>query len=91
MCCAEIDIEEARFFLSDAREQVFQIERGYMQGAEVAAPSVVSVNTAVASIAINEVAIFCSGLRPPNAYVDLDLLGSAPEPHDGWITLVLDN
>jgi molybdopterin/thiamine biosynthesis adenylyltransferase len=76
LCSGDIDVDEARFFLSDEREQAFQIERGYVRGMHVAAPSVVSLNAAIAATAVNEFAIFCSGLRPANAYLDIDLLGA---------------
>jgi hypothetical protein len=71
----EIDRQEAAFFLSGPEERAFQIERGYVHGMDVKAPSVVSVNGAIAAVAANELAIFVSGLRPVSVFTELDLLG----------------
>jgi molybdopterin/thiamine biosynthesis adenylyltransferase len=86
MCMRQINTEEARFFLSTPEEQAFQIERGYIRGMNVKAPSVVSLNAAVAAAAANEFAVFVSGLRPVNAYTEIDLLGVGRPLKSQWTT-----
>jgi len=85
-CAGEIDKQEAQFFLSTRREQVFQLARGYVRGMDVPAPSVVSLNASVASLAVNEFATFFSGLRPVSFFTDLDLLGSGRPTKSQWLT-----
>ena len=86
MCMGEINTEEARFFLSTPDQQAFQIERGYVRGMNLKAPSVVSLNAAVAAAAANEFAIVVSGLRPLNAFTEIDLLGIARPLKSQWVT-----
>jgi molybdopterin/thiamine biosynthesis adenylyltransferase len=78
-CLGEIDIAEAGFCLSDAKARTFQVQRGYVKGMDVPAPSVVSLNAAVTAAAVNEFAIMVSGFRPANVFTELDLLGTAYE------------
>jgi molybdopterin/thiamine biosynthesis adenylyltransferase len=85
-CAGELDKQEAQFFLSTRKEQAFQIARGYVRGMDVPAPSVVSLNAAVASLAVNEFATFFSGLRPVSFFTDLDLLGSGRPIKSQWLT-----
>jgi molybdopterin-synthase adenylyltransferase len=86
VCMGQINTEEARFFLSTPEQQAFQIERGYVRGMKVKAPSVVSINAAVAAAAVNEFAIFVSGLRPVNTYTEIDLLGVGRPLRSQWMT-----
>lgn len=85
-CMKEIDRREAYFFLADRRDQEFQLERGYVRGIGVRAPSVVSLNGAVAAMAVNEFAVFVSGLRPPTYYTELDLLGVGRAAKGQWVS-----
>ena len=85
-CTKEIDRREAYFFLSDDKEQQFQIERQYVRGLDISAPSVVSLNAAAAAMAVNEFAIFFSGLRPITYYLELDLLGAGRAAKGQWAT-----
>jgi molybdopterin/thiamine biosynthesis adenylyltransferase len=78
-CLKEIDVDEARFFLSDAKQRALMIEHGYVRGMDVSAPSVVSLNAAIGAAAVNEFAIAVSGLRPLNVFTDFDVLGTAYE------------
>jgi hypothetical protein len=50
-CMGEIDVEEARFFLSSEEDRELQRARGYVRGMEVAAPAMMSLNAAVAATA----------------------------------------
>lgn len=85
-CMGEIDPQEARFFLSSKEEQTLQVARGYVQGMDVKAPSVVSLNAAIAATATNEFACFVSGLRPVNVYTEFDLLGVGRPIKSQWLT-----
>ncbi len=85
-CMGEIDPEEARFFLGSAEERAVQIARGYVRGMDVKAPSVVSLNAPLAAIAVNELAIFVSGVRPVHLYTEFDLLGVGRPVKSQWVT-----
>jgi hypothetical protein len=73
----EIDRIEARYFLSTPEQQAEQRRRGYVTGMDIPAPSVVSLNGTVASLALNELALYLSGARLVNPLTELDLLGVA--------------
>jgi len=85
-CMGEIDLDEARYYLSTPEQQQFQRERGYIRGMDVAAPAVVSLNGSVAATAVNELAVFVSGVRPVNVYTELDLLGAGRPIKSQWLT-----
>jgi molybdopterin/thiamine biosynthesis adenylyltransferase len=85
-CMDEIDPAEARFFLGTEEERAFQVERGYVRGMDVKAPAVVSLNAAVAAMAVNEFAVLVSGVRPVNQYTEFDLLGIGRPVASQWIT-----
>src|SRR5205823_2917456 len=75
LCMDEIDRHEAAFVLSSPAHQAFQRAQGYVRGMEVPAPAVVSLNAAIAAAAATEFAVYVSGLRPVQLYVELDVLG----------------
>lgn len=85
-CMREIDPEEARFFLSTREEQALQIARGYVRGMDIKAPSVVSLNATLAAVAVNELAVFVSGVRPVHVYTEFDLLGVGRPRKSQWVT-----
>lgn len=85
-CMEEINREESAFFLSTPEEQVLKIARGYVRGMDIKAPSVVSLNAAVAAAALNEFAVFVSGLRDVNPFTELDLLGVGRSVKSQWLT-----
>jgi molybdopterin/thiamine biosynthesis adenylyltransferase len=85
-CMGEIDPPEATFFLGSPEEQRIQLERGYVRGLNVRAPAVVSLNAAIAAIAVNEFAVYVSGLRPVQPYSELDLLGVGRATKGQWLT-----
>lgn len=62
------------------------MDLGYVRGMNVKAPSVISLNAAVAAAAANEFAVFVSGLRPLNAYTEIDLLGHGRPLKSQWTT-----
>ena len=80
VCTEELDVEEVRaYFLPDA-ERREGIKRGYIQGGEEDAPSVVSLNGLIAHAAITELALFLSGAREPRLRLDLDVIGDDAFP-----------
>lgn len=79
-CMNELDLGEAKYFLKEEEERRLDAELGYVEGTDSEPPpSVVSLNAAVASCATNEFSLFTSGVRPPNPFTELDLLGIAHE------------
>lgn len=87
-CMGEIDPHEAGFFLSTPEQQAFQIARAYVRGMDVNAPAVVSLNAAITAAATNEFAVYVSGIRPVQAYTELDLLGVGRSLQSQWLTPV---
>lgn len=85
-CMNEIDPAEAAFFLASPEEQRVQIERGYVRGMNAPAPSVISLNGTLAGIAVTELAILVSGIRPISAFTELDALGSGRALPSQWLT-----
>lgn len=85
-CMDEIDPTEARFFLDTEEERAFQVARGYVRGMNVKAPAVVSLNAALAALAVNELAVLVSGVRPVNQYTEFDLLGIGRPLASQWVT-----
>jgi molybdopterin/thiamine biosynthesis adenylyltransferase len=86
LCMDEIDRTEARYFLSTPEEQAEQVRRGYIQGVDISDPSVVSINGAVASLALNELAVYLSGARLVSHLTWIDLLGSGQPIPAQWTT-----
>ena len=85
-CMGEIDQREASFFLATDEDRRIQIERGYVEGMDVKAPAVVSLNSALASIACNEIAMYLTNGRAVNLYTELDLLGRGRSMKGQWVT-----
>lgn len=65
-CWGLIDSAEARFFLGTNEERVQLKRQGYVDGWDLPSPSVISLNTAVASIAAGEFLAYVTGLSPAN-------------------------
>lgn len=85
-CMGEIDQREASFFLATDEDRRIQIDRGYVEGMDVKAPAVVSLNSALASIACNEIAMYLTNGRAVNLYTELDLLGRGRPMKGQWVT-----
>ncbi len=85
-CMGEIDAEEASYFLASPAERAEREARGYVAGMNVKAPAVISLNAAVAAAAVNEFAVFVSGLRPVNIYTDYDVLGVGRPSKSQWMS-----
>lgn len=84
-CMGQIDTQEASYFLSTRSEQNHRLEMGYISELDIEAPSVVSLNAAIASAAVSEFAVFVSGLRPVTPLTDYDLLGNARPIAGQWL------
>ncbi len=85
-CMDEIDRAEARYHLSTPAQQEHARKRGYITGMDVPAPAVVSLNGAIASIAVNELALYLTGARPISPLTQLDLLGTGHPIPSQWLT-----
>ena len=59
-----------------------------MTGVNVRAPSVVALNASLAAAAVNELAVYMSGLRPVNPLTEYDLLGTGRAVKGQWSTPV---
>jgi len=74
LCCKDIDISEASYFLATPEEQIFQKERGYISGTNLPSPSIVSLDGIIASIAVTEFIALITGIREAVQYSSYDLL-----------------
>jgi molybdopterin/thiamine biosynthesis adenylyltransferase len=87
-CMNQIDVEEARYWLSNKEQREFMQRRGYVAGMDIKAPSVVALNAALAAAAANEFGIYLSGVRPIQPFLELDLLGAGRSVKGQWLTPV---
>lgn len=85
-CMNELDLEEAAYYLSSSDEQEFHRRQGYVVGLDVKAPSVVSLNSLVAALACNELALYLTTGRPVQPYTEFDLLGQGRAHKSQWTT-----
>lgn len=84
----QIDVNEARYCLSTEEQREFMRQRGYVDGLNVEAPSVIALNAALAAAAASEFAVYVSGVRPVQALLELDLLGVGRAVKGQWLTPV---
>jgi molybdopterin/thiamine biosynthesis adenylyltransferase len=89
LCMGQIDINEAAYFLSPAKERERNLAMGYVSGIEIPAPAIVSLNAQLAASAVNEFAVLVSGLRPVNTFTDFDLLGTGRKIKGQWLSPVV--
>jgi molybdopterin/thiamine biosynthesis adenylyltransferase len=87
-CMNQIDPDEARYWLSTEAQREFMRRNGYVTGVTVRAPSVVALNASLAAAAINELAVYVSGLRPVSPLAEYDLLGAGRAVKGQWSTPV---
>ena len=80
LCCGEIDKKEARNDLASPSEREFAVRRGYIAGADVPAPSVISLDGVIASIASTEFLALFTGFRSPIQYSRYDMLSQILSP-----------
>jgi len=74
LCCKDIDISEASYFLSPREEQIFNEKRGYVSGVNIPSPSIISLDGIVASIAVTEFISLITGIREAIQYSSYDFL-----------------
>jgi len=74
LCCKEISISAASDDLAPREEFELRKSQGYVGGADVPSPSVVSLNGTVASTAVTEFLALVTGFRPARAYTFYDML-----------------
>jgi hypothetical protein len=84
----EIDPDEAGYYLASDEQREFVRRQGYVKGLEIKAPSVVSLNAALAAAAVNEFAIYISGLRQIHPFTEFDILGVGRKIKSQWMTPV---
>lgn len=87
-CMNQIDVEEARYWLSNNEQREFMRRQGYVAGMDIKAPSVVALNAGLAATAASEFAVYVSGVRPIQAFSELDLLGAGRSVKGQWLTAV---
>ncbi|MFC1782746.1 ThiF family adenylyltransferase [Planctomycetota bacterium] len=75
-CINGIDLDVAQQEQLPEPERRIAIQRGYIQGADVRAPAVASLNGAIASLAVNEFMAFITGCKPLHRYVFYDFLSA---------------
>lgn len=85
-CAGEIDSVEASYFLAPPEEQEDRRRRGYITGFGVPAPAVVSLGAAASAAAATEFGVLTSGIRPVNAFTEMDLLGATRATPAQWMT-----
>jgi len=85
-CMGQIDIQEARAILASDGERYHAQRLGYINGNKNPSPAVISVNGAVASIAIMEFLILLSGARPFVQFLVYDILGGGRGRNSQWLT-----
>lgn len=85
-CMGLIDHAEAGRYLKPPDQRQTDRERGYVR--DITAPAVVSLNGALASIAVSEFAMALSGLRAVHPYLEFDLLGAGRTIPTQWLTPV---
>lgn len=74
LCIRDIHPEIAAEELESEEEREFRRQHGYVAGAHIPEPAVISLNSTVASIAVTEFLAFVVGIRPSHHYTYYDLL-----------------
>jgi hypothetical protein len=85
-CMNQIDPDEARYWLATEEQREFMRRQGYVDGMDVRAPSVVTLNASIAAATGNEIAVLVSGLRPVPPLCEIDLLGAGRPIKSQWLT-----
>lgn len=85
-CLDLIDTAEARYVLGSPEEQLFQRQRGYVNGMDEPSPSVVSLNATTVGMTLSEFLFFVSGGRSVVPHLELDLLGTGRKFKGQWAT-----
>jgi molybdopterin/thiamine biosynthesis adenylyltransferase len=80
LCARAVNTRAAAFELLPEKERHQARGRGYVDGDEVPAPSVMSLNQTLASIGVTELKALVTGIRAPIRQVFYDLLTSQAAP-----------
>lgn len=73
LCCKEIDLKAASDDLAPKEELEVRKNQGYVAGADVPSPSVISLDGTVASVAVTEFLALITGFRPARTYTFYDM------------------
>jgi len=74
LCCKEINIKDASDDLASHEESEVGKKQGYVTGADIPSPSVVSLNGTIASLAATEFLALVTGFKPIRTYTFYDML-----------------
>ena len=74
LCCGEIDRGIAAEELESPEQRAFRRREGYVAGADVPEPAVMSLNGTIASLAVTEFLALVTGFRPANHYTYYDMV-----------------
>lgn len=85
-CMGQLDLREAHASLASEEERRQARKLGYIRGDEEPSPAVISLNGAVASIAISEFLMMLSGARRPAPFLVYDTLGTGRGRDAQWLT-----
>jgi molybdopterin/thiamine biosynthesis adenylyltransferase len=69
LCADQIDLEVAKQELESEQERIYRQTLGYGLGENMPAPSVISLNSIIAGLAVTEFLMLVTGLRLPNRRV----------------------
>jgi len=74
LCCREIDVKAASDDLVSPDELEVRKRQGYVSGADVPSPSVISLDGTVASVAVTEFLALVTDFRLPQTYTSYDMI-----------------
>jgi molybdopterin/thiamine biosynthesis adenylyltransferase len=74
LCAKEVNMNIAAQELESSEESEFRRRYGYISGDDIPAPSVISLNGTIASIAVIEFIALLTGFRAPKHYTFYDML-----------------
>jgi len=75
-CINGIDLDKANLETLPPSERLLPHQGGYIQGAEVKAPAVASLNGVIASLAVTEFMAWVTGFRPVHRYIFYDFMAA---------------
>jgi len=74
LCCKQIDLRDVSDDLASPRELEIRKKLGYVAGAEIPSPSVISLNGMIASLAVTEFLALTTAFKPVRTYTSYDML-----------------
>lgn len=74
LCCGEVDRAVAAEELESPEQRAFRRREGYVVGADVPEPAVMSLNGTIASLAVTEFLALVTGFRSANHYTYYDMV-----------------